>query len=164
MSTITSFSPIADKSARVLILGSMPGVLSLKANQYYAHPRNAYWRIMSSIYDFNAEAPYESRVEMLKASGIALWDVLHTCVRGGSLDSDIEKGSRVPNDFPSFFEQHPDIKLVGFNGTEAKRSFDRYVLPHLIVSSVTFALLPSSSPAHTIPFEQKLTAWRAALG
>lgn len=163
VSTVTSFSPIADRSARVLVLGSMPGVRSLKANQYYAHPRNAFWRIMSNLYGFNAEAPYETRAEALKTSGVALWDVLHTCVRTGSLDSAIEKGSRVPNDFQSFFQQHPDITLVGFNGTEAKRSFDRYVLPHLDISHVGFALLPSSSPAHVIPFEKKVAVWRVAL-
>jgi hypoxanthine-DNA glycosylase len=119
---------------------------------------------MCSLYGFDAEAPYETRAEALKASGVALWDVLYTCVRAGSLDSAIEKGSRVPNDFPSFFQRHPNIRVVGFNGTEAKQSFDRYVLPHLDISDVTFALLPSSSPAHAIPVEKKVAAWRAALG
>jgi double-stranded uracil-DNA glycosylase len=164
MSTVTSFNPIADKSARVLVLGSMPGVLSLKANQYYAHPRNAFWRIMSSIYGFSAEAPYESRVEKLKASGVALWDVLHVCVRVGSLDSAIEAGSRVPNDFPSFFQQHPHIKFVGFNGAEAEKCFSIYALPHLNVSGITFARLPSSSPAHAVSLEKKVAAWRVAFG
>ena len=164
VNTVTSFSPIADESAHVLVLGSMPGVLSLKANQYYAHPRNAFWRIMSSLYGVRAEAPYEIRTQALKASGVALWDVLHTCVRAGSLDSAIEKGSRVPNDFPAFFQRHRNIRVVGFNGMEAKRSFDRYVLPHLDVSDVTFALLPSSSPANTIALETKVAAWRDALG
>lgn len=164
MSAVTSFNPIADKSAQVLVLGSMPGVQSLKARQYYAHPRNAFWRIMASIYGFSAELPYESRVEKLKASGVALWDVLHACVRIGSLDSDIEKGSRVPNDFQSFFQQHPHIKFVGFNGAEAEKSFNIYVLSQLNVSGVTFARLPSSSPAHTVSFEKKVAAWQVALG
>lgn len=164
MSRVTSFSPIADPSARVLLLGSMPGVLSLKANQYYAHPRNAFWRIMSSIYGFSADAPYETRVENLTASGVALWDVLHACVRVGSLDSAIEAGSRIPNDFPAFFQQHPDIKLVCFNGSEADQSFRRYVLPHLNTRDITFVRLPSSSPAHAVSFEKKVAAWRVALG
>lgn len=164
MSAVTSFSPIADKSARVLVLGSMPGVLSLKAKQYYAHPRNAFWRIMASIYGFSADLPYESRVEQLKASGVALWDVLHACVRVGSLDSAIEKGSRVPNNFQSFFQQHPRINFVGFNGVEAERSFNTYALPHLDISGISFARLPSSSPAHAVSLEQKVAAWRAALG
>jgi double-stranded uracil-DNA glycosylase len=163
MSLVTSFGPIADTSARVLVLGSMPGVQSLKANQYYAHPRNAFWRIMASIYGFSAELPYESRVEKLKESSVALWDVLHACVRVGSLDSAIERGSRVPNDFQSFFQQHRHIEFVGFNGTEAQRSFNTYVLPHLDVSGISFARLPSSSPAHALSLENKVTAWRAAL-
>jgi hypoxanthine-DNA glycosylase len=142
----------------------MPGVLSLKASQYYAHPRNAFWRIMGSIYGFSAESSYESRVEMLKASGVAVWDVLHSCVRTGSLDSAIQKGSRVPNDFKSFFKQHPHIKFVGFNGTEAEKSFNTYVLPHLNVSGIAFARLPSSSTAHAIPLELKVAAWQAAVG
>lgn len=164
MSKVTSFSPIEDESARVLVLGSMPGALSLKANQYYAHPRNAFWRIMASIYGFSAEAPYESRVEKLKVAGVALWDVLQSCVRVGSLDSAIEKGSRVPNDFQSFFQQHPHIRFVGFNGAEAERSFRAYALPHVHASGITFVRLPSSSPAHTVSLEQKIAAWRAAFG
>jgi TDG/mug DNA glycosylase family protein len=164
MNTVTSFSPLADKSARVLVLGSMPGVLSLQANQYYAHPRNAFWRIMASIYGFSADSPYETRVEQLKASSVALWDVLQACVRVGSLDSAIEKGSRVSNDFQSFFQQHPHITCVGFNGAEAEKSFRRFALPHLSVSGITFARLPSSSPAHAVSLEQKTAAWRVALG
>jgi TDG/mug DNA glycosylase family protein len=164
MSAVTSFGPIADKSARVLVLGSMPGVLSLKTNQYYAHPRNAFWRIMASIYGFSAELPYESRVEALKASGVALWDVLHACVRVGSLDSAIEQGSRVPNNFQSFFQQHPFLKFVGFNGAEAEESFNTYVMPHLNVSGIAFARLPSSSPTHAVSLGQKVAAWRVALG
>ena len=163
MNLVTSFSPIADKSARVLVLGSMPGVQSLKANQYYAHPRNAFWPIMASIYGFSAESPYPDRVENLKASGVALWDVLHACMRTGSLDSAIEKGSRVPNDLQTFFQQHPHIEFVGFNGAEAQKSFNTYVLPHLDVGGVRFARLPSSSPAHAVALEKKIAAWRAAL-
>lgn len=163
MSTVTSFTPIVDKSARVLVLGSMPGVLSLKAKQYYAHPRNAFWRIMASVYGFSAELPYESRVEKLKASRVALWDVLHECARVGSLDSAIEKGSRVPNDFQSFFQQYPQIRCVAFNGAEAEKSFNKFALPHLNISGIRFVRLPSSSPAHAISFDQKIAAWRMAL-
>lgn len=81
MNILKSFSPIADKSAQILILGSMPGVLSLQAGEYYAHPQNAFWRIMASIFGFSAELPYESRARALKGSGVAVWDVLHACVR-----------------------------------------------------------------------------------
>ena len=163
MAPITSFNPIADQSAQILILGSMPGILSLKANQYYAHPRNAFWHIMSSIYGFDVGLPYERRTEALKASQVALWDVLHSCVRQGSLDSAIEAGSRVPNDFQSFFSHHPNIRLVGFNGNEAERSFNQYVLPKLNITNIGFVRLPSTSPAHAISLEKKTEVWREAL-
>lgn len=139
-------------------------MLSLKANQYYAHPRNAFWPIMASICGFSPELPYLHRVEQLQAADIALWDVLHTCVRPGSLDSAIEEGSRVPNDFAAFFQQHPHIRLVGFNGAEAEKSFNAYILPQLYVSGIRFVRLPSSSPAHAaLTLAQKITAWREAL-
>ncbi|WP_081880969.1 DNA-deoxyinosine glycosylase [Methylotenera sp. L2L1] len=163
MNTITSFPPITEKSAKILILGSMPGALSLNANQYYAHPRNAFWRIMGSLYGFDAESAYEYRVERLTESGVAVWDVLHTCVRAGSLDSAIESRSQIANDFQLFFKQHPNIKLVGFNGEKAEKSFNKLCLPLLNISDINFVRLPSSSPAHTLPLAQKVAAWRKAL-
>jgi double-stranded uracil-DNA glycosylase len=163
MTFTNSFPPIANPSAHILILGSMPGEMSLKANQYYAHPRNAFWPIMANIYGFSATTNYKSRTESLKASGIALWDVLHSCVRVGSLDSAIQKGSRVPNDFQSFFQQHTHIKLVAFNGTEAEKSFNVYVLPGLDINDVRFVRLPSSSPAHAVSLDKKIAAWRLGL-
>jgi len=165
MGSIFSFDPVVDRSAHALILGSMPGVVSLRAHQYYAHPRNAFWPIMAEILGFTASTPYDARLEVLKTSGIALWDVLQACVRTGSLDSAIEKGSRVPNDFVSFFKRHPGITLICFNGGEAEKSYTRYVLPHLNISGVRCLRLPSTSPAHaSLSFQQKLTAWKTALG
>lgn len=162
MSTITSFSPIEDKSARILVLGSMPGVMSLEANQYYAHPRNAFWPIMADILGFGAGLPYAHRVEALKASGVALWDVLQTCKRQGSLDAAIETGSRVPNDFRSFFDAHPGIRLVAFNGAEAEKSFNTLVVPRIDITGIRCVRLPSTSPAHAVPLERKIAAWREA--
>lgn len=171
MSLVTSFQPIAEPSAQTLILGSMPGVLSLKAHQYYAHPHNAFWPIMATICGFSPELPYPQRLEQLKASGVALWDVLHSCVRPGSLDSAIAGGSRVPNDFAAFFKQHPHIRLVGFNGAEAEKSFNTHILPQLnqlpqfVAADMRFVRLPSSSPAHAaLSLTQKITAWQQALG
>lgn len=164
MHTVTSFPPIAHPSAHTLVLGSMPGVLSLQAQQYYAHPRNAFWYIMASLYGFSVELPYTERAEQLKASGIALWDVLHSCVRPGSLDSAIAHGTRVPNDFANFFKQYPHIRLIGFNGAEAEKSFNAYVLPDLDVSGIRFVRLPSTSPAHAaLSLAQKVAVWRTAL-
>lgn len=164
MDVIRSFKPVSDAAARTLVLGSMPGVRSLQASRYYAHPRNAFWPIMANILNIAEQSPYETRVQSLLTARIALWDVLHACVRTGSLDSAIETGSRVPNDFGSFFNKHPDIKLVCFNGTEAERSFKAYALPKLNISGIKYVRLPSTSPAHAVAFDKKLAVWRAALG
>ena len=163
MNLVTSFPPLSHPSARVLVLGSMPGVASLVAHQYYAHPRNHFWPIMGNIAGFDAQAPYAERVDALTRAGFAVWDVLQSCVRPGSLDSAIQAGTRVPNDFATFFAKHPDVARVCFNGTEAQSSFVRHVLPGLSVKGVDYLRLPSTSPAHAVPFEHKLTAWRAAL-
>ena len=163
MNPVTSFAPLSRPFATVLILGSMPGDASLKAQQYYAHPRNSFWPIMASVAGFDASVPYDVRVEALTRAGVALWDVLQSCVRPGSLDSAIQAGTRVPNDFAAFFAAHPGIRLVCFNGAEAQTSYNRHVLPHLIAQGVRYVRLPSTSPAHAVAFAHKLTAWRAAM-
>ena len=164
MTTITSFPPLSLPGARLLILGSMPGVASLTAQQYYAHPRNHFWPIMATFADFDAAAPYAERVDALTGAGFAVWDVLQSCVRPGSLDSAIKAGTRVPNDFAAFFAAHPGIRLVGFNGAEAEKSFNIHILPGLQSAAVLrYARLPSTSPAHAVGFDYKLAAWRAAL-
>jgi hypoxanthine-DNA glycosylase len=164
MTPVTSFPPLSLPSARLLILGSMPGAVSLRAQQYYAHPRNSFWPIMARVAGFDAAAPYAVRVEALQRAGVAVWDVLQSCVRPGSLDSSIQAGTRVPNDFAAFFAAHPGIRLVCFNGTEAQSSYSRHVLAHLISPAVCYARLPSTSPAHAVAFEHKLVAWRAVIG
>lgn len=161
MKPISSFAPIADLSATTLILGSMPGIASLEANQYYAHPRNAFWPMMSAIYEFGAISSYEERQNALKAAGVAVWDVLQSCIRTGSLDSSIQKNSCIPNDFSTFFKHHPHIRLIAFNGGEAERYFRKIVMPTLNIENVTLLKLPSTSPAHTMPFKEKLVAWKA---
>ena len=160
---LVSFGALSNPTAWVLVLGSMPGVASLQKQQYYAHPRNSFWPIMARVVGFDATAPYDERVAALTGSGIALWDVLRSCVRPGSLDSSIEAGSRVPNDFAAFFSAHPGVKLVCFNGAEAQQSFGKLVLPHLGVPDIHYIRLPSTSPAHPVPFERKLAVWREAL-
>jgi hypoxanthine-DNA glycosylase len=147
----------------VLVLGSMPGVASFAAQQYYAHPRNHFWPIMADIANVDLAAPYAERVVALTLSGIAVWDVLQSCVRPGSLDSAIQPGTRVPNDFAAFFAAHPGIHRVCFNGAEAHNCFMRHVLPGLQLPGVDCVRLPSTSPAHAVAFERKLAAWRVAL-
>ncbi len=120
MTKVNSFAPIANPTATILILGSIPGTASIKANQYYAHPRNAFWPIMGTLFNFDSALPYEARIGAIKKSNVAVWDVLLTCIRPGSLDSAIQTGSRIPNDFAVFFNQHPFIRLIAFNGVEAE--------------------------------------------
>ena len=109
---IQCFPPIADAGATVLILGSMPGEESLRAGQYYAHPRNAFWPIMGDLFGAGPGLDYAARARVLKSNGIALWDVLASCARDGSLDSAIAGDSILANDFPAFFLAHPGIARV----------------------------------------------------
>lgn len=160
---VYSFPPIARADARVLILGSMPSVASLRAGQYYAHPQNAFWRIMGEIAGVAREMPYEVRARRLVARKIALWDVLKTCVRPGSGDSEIVEDSIVPNDFAGFFAAHRRIRRVLFNGSKAEQAFRRYVLSSLDIE-LDYTRLPSTSPAHAArTYKQKLAIWRHAL-
>jgi hypoxanthine-DNA glycosylase len=160
------FPAIANTASRLLILGSIPGIASLRAGQYYAHPRNQFWPIMASILGIDLVAlAYPQRRQALLDAGIALWDVLQTCYRPGSLDADIAPDSVVVNDFATFFQQHPAIRHVYFNGAAAEQHFKRRVEPflsHCQTSSLSFQRLPSTSPAHAaLDFPAKLTVWRA---
>jgi hypoxanthine-DNA glycosylase len=160
------FTPIADAHARVLILGSLPGQVSLRRRQYYAQPRNAFWKIMGRLFGAGPELPYAERVQRLVQNRIALWDVCAAAQRPGSLDAAIVRASVVPNDLAAFIDSHPDIGLICYNGGKAAELYRRLVLPGLPASGRTlrYATLPSTSPAHAaMPFEEKLTRWAAVL-
>ncbi|MCC7049478.1 MAG: DNA-deoxyinosine glycosylase [Alphaproteobacteria bacterium] len=158
------FAPQADRQARVLILGSMPGLASLRAGQYYAHPRNAFWRIMGDLVGAGPDLPYAERLAALDRAGIALWDVLAECVRPGSLDSAIRSKSAKVNKFAAFFEEHPRIERVLFNGAKAEQCFHRLVDRALLPAHLAYRRLPSTSPAHAAtPLAQKIAEWRAAM-
>lgn len=164
MSAVHSFVPVARSDARILILGSMPGVASLTAGQYYAHGHNAFWPIMGALFGFDAAMPYGQRVEALQAARVAVWDVLKSCVRQGSLDTAIDRESEVANDFPAFLREHPEITHLFFNGAAAEAAFRRHVHHLLAPSALTMARLPSSSPANaSFSFERKLAAWQSAI-
>ncbi len=164
MTHVRCFEPVEDANATILILGSMPGKESLRAGQYYAHPRNSFWPILGELVGAIPSLPYEERVRVLRSAGIALWDVLESCVRATSLDSDIEKGSLVPNDFASFFSSHRKITRVFFNGVKAEDCYRKHVLPVLKELAVSYKRLPSTSPANaSIPYKRKLAAWKAVV-
>jgi hypoxanthine-DNA glycosylase len=160
---IRSFAPIATVNSRILILGSMPGVASLNAGQYYAHPQNRFWVIMGRLLGFDPlKTPYEQRIDFLNRAGIALWDVLQSCERAGSLDASIRRETQVVNDFPEFLAAHPEIRRIYFNGTHAEQTFRRYVRP-LLSDDTSLALirLPSTSPAHaSLSLDDKLALWQ----
>ena len=157
---LQGFPPIITPGARILILGNMPGVASLDAHQYYAHPRHAFWRITGELFGFDPAAPSDERTTALTTAGVAVWDVLRSCRRKGSLDSAVEPESMVANDFGTLFAVHPTILSVCFNGAAAERNYRRLVTA---AHPSRYTTLPSTSPAHTQRFEAKLAAWREVL-
>lgn len=162
MPTLQGLPPIENPQARALILGSMPGGMSLRRGLYYAHPQNRFWAFMGALVGAHPSLPYERRVALLRGAGIALWDVLAECEREGSLDSAIR--DEVANDFAGFFAAHRQLRCVLFNGAKAEQSFRRWVLPTLAAPPLEFRRLPSTSPANASQDEAtKLTAWRDAL-
>lgn len=161
---VESFPPIVDERATRLILGSMPGKASLTAHQYYAHPHNAFWRIMTALLEVAPDAAYVARVRALQEAEMAVWDVLQSCERHGSLDSSIRRDTEIANDFVTFFAQHPRVTKVFFNGGAAEAGFKRHCSALLGNPRLSFQRLPSTSPAHaSLRFGQKLAAWRAVI-
>jgi TDG/mug DNA glycosylase family protein len=157
------FPAIARRDAHTLILGSLPGQRSLQMQQYYAHPQNAFWKLVGAIFGAEPAAPYQRRVQVLKKHHIALWDVLAAAERPGSLDSSIVHASALANDFAKFFRAHPRIRRVFFNGRKAEQMYRRFVLPGLgeDFAYLRYEGLPSTSPAHAgMTFAKKLDRWR----
>lgn len=163
VSLIQSFPPLARADAKCLVLGSIPGIRSLTEQQYYAHPQNAFWRIFAELLGFDAAAPYAARCAALTGGGIALWDVLASCRRPGSLDSSVEQDSIAANDIAGFLDAHAAVSAIYFNGALAEKTFRRHVLPTLPAArqAIHRLRLPSTSPAHAgLRLEDKLAAWR----
>lgn len=149
------FAPVVDERTRVLILGSLPGDASLSAGQYYAHPRNAFWRLMEALLGIPLAAlPYASRLEALLMHGVGLWDVIASAERRGSLDAAIRNPEAA--DLIALTARLPALRAVAFNGGTAARAGRR-----LLEGATTAALLdlPSSSPAHARPFDEKRARW-----
>jgi hypoxanthine-DNA glycosylase len=140
----------------------MPGPTSLSQHQYYAHLYNLFWPIMGELFGAGPQLPYEERLRILQANGVALWDVLKQCHRESALDSDIVETSIIANDFANFFARHTEIRRIYFNGAKALQAFRRYVLPGLSgLEYIELTGLPSTSPANaSIPAGKKLEVWR----
>lgn len=156
MQKLSSFSPIINQTCRTLILGSMPGVESLNAGEYYAHPRNQFWLIMTEIFNQSVSS-YSEKKQMLLSHGFALWDVVGSCNRQGSLDSNIRDIE--PNDIQGLFNTYTQLKRVLCNGKTSYKLFCKYFYD--IPCEVT--ALPSTSPAYTISFQKKKMLWSAAI-
>lgn len=160
-SRIFSFPPAVGDAPETLILGSMPGEESLRQQQYYAHPKNLFWKILGTLLTFDHEkTTYIERLQILKKNRVALWDVTHSCIRPGSMDSDIKHAE--VNDFDTFFSEHPSIKRVLCNGQTSFKIFSKYAMSKELYK-IKIIPLPSTSPAFaSMRFEQKLDAWRSA--
>ena len=145
-----------------MILGSFPGEKSLTEQQYYAHPRNVFWKIIAEVAGFGLSLEYGDRVAQLRKKKIALWDVMQSCRREGSLDAHIVASTVVANDFCSFLGAHPHIRMIFFNGSRAETEFKKKVRPGLTGRhrSIGYMRLPSTSPAMAMMnYEEKLKAW-----
>lgn len=164
MSHCESLPAISTPSSRVLILGSMPGTKSLKEAQYYALTHNAFWPIMSQLFDSDISS-YQARMDLIKRHDLALWDVMKFCLRKGSLDSAIHRDSIEVNDFNAFLGSHPRITHIFFNGATAAKEFRKHVVPSLpeeILQRISMHDLPSTSPAHAgMTRIEKIEKWSA---
>ncbi|GAB6087889.1 DNA-deoxyinosine glycosylase [Alkaliphilus crotonatoxidans] len=159
MTNIQGLFPIIGEGARVLILGSMPSAESLRLNQYYGNRRNHFWSIIYSLFDLPLEKSYEKRIQFIKDKEIALWDVIHSCERVGSLDSNIKNA--IPNDFKQLLTNR-GIKAIFFNGTKAKQVFFKHFNQDMF-PGIHFFLLPSSSPVpgkNIKSLQKKIEIWR----
>jgi hypoxanthine-DNA glycosylase len=150
----TGLPAIVGANPRVLLLGSFPSEKSLDTGEYYANTRNQFWRLLGSLLGFDAELPYAERIDAVTAGGVALWDVVHSCRRVGSLDANIDRKTLVLNDFTAFLTQHPTIERSFVNGLTAYTLFQQAGI------ALPAARLPSSSGALTMSFADKLAAWQ----
>jgi len=152
----TSFPPIANAETSILILGSLPGDKSLEFQEYYAHPRNRFWRVIAELTQSNLPHTYQEKVELLLQNKIGLWDVVQSAKRTGSLDVNIV--NEIPNDLEGFLENHPNLKIICFNGSKSHKLFNKYFKPK---ATLSYLALPSTSPAnasHT--FESLFKKWK----
>jgi len=153
---VEGLSPIENKESRILILGTMPGVESLIRQAYYANPRNIFWKMLGEVTGKHIPDNYEEKKEFLLRNKIALWDICRTCIRNGSLDSNIS--NEMPNDINRFVEEHPHLIAIGFNGKTSERLFRKHIVG---IEQVKLISLPSTSPANaSVSQEMKVEQWK----
>ncbi len=152
---INSFPAFIDSNTKILILGTMPCIASLTKQEYYGNPRNHFWRIMYTLFDtLPVSDSFEEKIQLLQKNKIGLWDVLENCERKGSLDIHIKNHKE--NDFEMLFKQYPTIHTIVFNGKESHKYF---IKKFGQIEGITYYVMPSTSPANTISFENKLKIW-----
>lgn len=168
VTVLRGLPPAVRDNARVLVLGSMPGEASLRQQQYYGHPRNRFWPLMAMLCDIDAVLPYPQRIDALNAAGVAVWDVLDECVRRGSLDSAIERGSEVANPVAELCTRLPALRAIALNGGKAAQAFARHIEPRFddaLRQRLTIHRLPSTSPANASYASAQLQAvWSVLRG
>jgi len=138
-----SFAPIIPNQPRILILGSLPGDLSIAKDQYYAHPQNRFWKVLFPLFEQEFSTDYSKRIALLHQQQIALWDVCASAIRPGSMDTAISEV--IPNTIPQLLAEHPTITKVIYNGQKAQKLFEKYFKKQENISYIT---LPSTSPAN----------------
>ena len=154
---INSFPPFVNSQTKILILGTMPGIASLEKQEYYAHKRNHFWKIMYTLLDnLPISEIFEEKIQLLQANNIGLWDVLENCERKGSLDIHIK--NQKENDFETLFKEFPGISKIVFNGKESHKYFLKKFGQ---IKGITYYVMPSTSPANTMSFDNKLKIWSA---
>ena len=155
---ISSFPPIIDENSEILILGSIPGIKSLEKQQYYGHPQNKFWKIIFELFNEEFTEDYEKRIAVLRKYNIALWDVIDSCERIGSLDSEIK--NEEANQIPELLEEYPNIQAIFCNGGKSYKNLQKLLGKDF---RIPIYLLPSTSPLHTVSFERKLEDWKKIL-
>jgi hypoxanthine-DNA glycosylase len=157
MSTKHCFLPVINADTELLILGSLPGDASLAQQQYYAHPQNRFWHLLSEVLHIDlVHQAYEQRLQSLLRHRIGLWDVVANATRTGSLDSQIKQAE--DNDLPALLDQLPALKTIAFNGGTASRLGLKILGPRS--DQYRVLQLPSSSPAYTLAYAEKLKQWK----
>lgn len=152
---IASFPPIIDENSKILILGSIPGIKSLEMQQYYAHPQNKFWKILFEILGEEFTTDYHEKIKFLHQNHIALWDVIDTCERKSSLDSDIK--NEEANKISELLEKHPNVKAIFCNGQKSFKNLQQILGKNF---HLPIFVMPSTSPANAgVPYPEKLAQW-----